>query len=226
MLQRAEFVEDSSADGPRLQVPSSPKSYRPDADRIASDVSRKACEPHVLSSGKSAAVRCGRTYPRHRGARLLHRADFDAGRIHRTDGGGHRAGHRDPHFRRGADHSAAAPGRAPQRDLRLRASVIRRNHRRCKKTQTAGINKWCRETRHHCRGLSACGQRTFYSLRTRAGNMFPAHRAIPPKVPTSFRNLCPRLPPFQTHRPLKIAAIYTDTTLKILCFDEPFFLWF
>ena len=81
LLQRAEFVGDSPADGPRLQVPSSPKSYRPDADRIASDVSRKACEPHALSSGKSAAVRCGRTYPRHRGARLLHRADFDAGRI-------------------------------------------------------------------------------------------------------------------------------------------------
>ena len=52
------------------------------------------------------------------------------------------------------------------------------------------------------------------------------HRAIPPKVPTSFRNLCPRPPPFQTHRPLKTAAICTNKYSKILCFDEPFFLWF
>ena len=55
--------------------------------------------------------------------------------------------------------------------------------------------------------------------------MFPANQTISPKVPTSFRNLGPRPPPFQAHQPLKIAAICTNSALKILYFDEVVFLW-
>ena len=54
--------------------------------------------------------------------------------------------------------------------------------------------------------------------------MFPANQTISPKVPTSFRNLGPRPPPFQAHQPLKMAAICTNNTLKILRFDEVVFL--
>ena len=54
--------------------------------------------------------------------------------------------------------------------------------------------------------------------------MFPANQTISPKFPTSFRNLGPRPSPFQAHQPLKMAAICTNNTLKILRFDEVFFL--
>ena len=54
--------------------------------------------------------------------------------------------------------------------------------------------------------------------------MFPVNQAISPKVPTSFRHLGPRPPPFQAHQPPKMAAICTNNTLKILRFDEVVFL--